>query len=84
MELEGDDVELEQLDEDHVRRAHRHLVDGEVMDVVGDCEDAVAEETTVAPILPKEAMQRHPSILEEEACSTRMNVIGAKWIMHIG
>ena len=38
----------------------------------------------VAPRLPEEAKQRQPSILGEEARSTRTDVTGAGWITHIG
>jgi hypothetical protein len=38
----------------------------------------------VAALLLEEAKHRHPPILEEEARSTRMDVMGARWITHIG
>ena len=38
----------------------------------------------MAPRLPEEAKQRQPSILGEEARSTRTDVTGAGWITHIG
>ena len=38
----------------------------------------------VTPRLPEEAKQRQPSILGEEARSTRTDVMGAGWITHIG
>ena len=38
--------ELEQLDEDHARKAQRREVGDEVVDVVGGGEDATTKETT--------------------------------------
>jgi hypothetical protein len=46
VELEGDGEQLEQFDEDHTRRAQRHVIDDKDLDVVSGGEDATAEETT--------------------------------------
>ena len=44
--LEEDDVELEQLDKDHARRAQRSVVYDEVVDMVGGEDDATGVKTT--------------------------------------
>jgi hypothetical protein len=63
--LEEDDVELEQLDEDHACRAQRLVVDDEVVDVVGSEEDATTVKTRVAALQPDKAKQQQPMCSEK-------------------
>jgi hypothetical protein len=55
-ELEGDGGELEQLDEDHARKARNNVVVDDVDDVVDDDEDPMARGPGSVALLPEEAM----------------------------